>query len=88
MDWAMHEDRLISCVMWKDKCPVLLLSTYDTPIRALYEVCDTIPRRHGTNRDQVFTSQVLVIRGVQKIHERSRRCRSTMCFIFKPNSKP
>ena len=60
MDWAMHEDRVISCVMWKDKCPVLLLSMHALPIRAPYEMRDTVPRRHGAVRDQIFTFPVLV----------------------------
>ena len=60
MEWAMHEDQLISCVMWKDKCPVLLLSTHATPICAPYEVRDTVQREHCAIRDQVFTSPMLV----------------------------
>jgi hypothetical protein len=32
IEWAMHESRTISCMMWKDKCPVLLLSTHANPI--------------------------------------------------------
>ena len=32
LEWLMHQDREICCVMWKDKCPVLLLSTHATPI--------------------------------------------------------
>ena len=32
MQWLMYEDRVILYVMWKDKCPVLLLPTYATPI--------------------------------------------------------
>jgi hypothetical protein len=32
IEWVRHESRTISCVMWKDKCPVLLFSTYANPI--------------------------------------------------------
>ena len=60
MEWAMHEDRVISCVMWKDKCPVLLLSTHATPIWARCEVRNTVPRRCGAIWEEVFTSLVLV----------------------------
>jgi hypothetical protein len=28
LEWAMHESRGISCVMWKNKCPVLLISSH------------------------------------------------------------
>ena len=30
MESAMHDSQGVSCVIWKDKCPVLLLSTYGT----------------------------------------------------------
>jgi hypothetical protein len=32
IEWAIHESRTISFVMWKDKCPVLLISTHAKPI--------------------------------------------------------
>ena len=60
MEWAMHEDRVISCVLYKDKCQVFLLSTHTTPIRAPCEIRDVIPRRQGAERVQIFTSPVLV----------------------------
>ena len=47
MEWAMHEDWVISCVMWKDKCSVLLLSMHTTLIFAPCEIRDTLPKRHG-----------------------------------------
>ena len=28
LEWRMHVRCCISCVMWKDKCPILLLSTH------------------------------------------------------------
>ena len=69
MEWAMHDFRGVSCIMWKDKCPILLLSTHAPPIRAPYEVRDTVPRRHGAVTNEIFTSPVLLeytkyIRGV------------------------
>ena len=59
MEWAMHEDRVISCVMRKDKCSVLL-STHATPICAPCEAKDTVPQRHGAVREKIFTSPLLV----------------------------
>jgi hypothetical protein len=32
IEWSMNDSRSLSCIMWKDKCPVLLLSTYANPI--------------------------------------------------------
>ena len=74
MEWAMHEDRCISFVMWKDKCPVLLLSTYATSILAPCEVRDMVPRRRGAVWEQIFTSLVLMkytkhMRGVDVVDQ-------------------
>ena len=60
MEWAMHDSRGICCVMWKDKCPILLLSIHSTPIRAPCEVKDTVPKRHEAVRNEIFTTVVLV----------------------------
>ena len=51
---------VISCIMWKDKCPILLLSTHATPICASREIWDMVPRKHGVVLEQIFTSLVLV----------------------------
>lgn len=32
VDWQMHEDRGISCIIWKDKRPVLIISSHALPI--------------------------------------------------------
>ena len=29
IEWSMHDSRSLSCVMWNDKCLVLLLSIYE-----------------------------------------------------------
>ena len=60
MELLMHEDCVISCVMWKNKCPVLLFSTHTTPIRSPCEDRDMKPRKRGAIRKQVFTSSILV----------------------------
>jgi hypothetical protein len=58
--WHMHQSRSISCVMWKDKKPVLLISIHARPIQP---PCDrkviTVPRRNGAGRENIQTSLVL-----------------------------
>jgi hypothetical protein len=56
----MHESRTISCVMWKDKCPILLLSTHANPIGFPCVPHDEVPRRNGAVREQIPTSHVLL----------------------------
>jgi hypothetical protein len=60
IEWAMHESRGISCVMWKDKCPVLLISSNAIPIGYPCKPMDTVPRRHGAIREQIQTSPILL----------------------------
>ena len=74
MEWVMHESRGVSCVMWKDKCPVLLLSTHATPIRAPCGARDTVQRRHGVVRDEIYMSPMLLeytmyMRGVDVVDQ-------------------
>jgi hypothetical protein len=59
IEWAMYESRGMSCVMWKDKCPVLLLSTHAIPIGYPYMPRDEVPHRNGAIWEQVPTSPVL-----------------------------
>ena len=56
----MHETRGISCVMWKDKCPVILISTHVILIGYPCMPMDTVPQRHGVVREDVQISLVLV----------------------------
>ena len=56
----MHDNRTISCVMWKDKKPITLLSTHGVPIQAPCErIVVTIPRHNGAIRELIQTSHVL-----------------------------
>ena len=75
MEWAIHEDRVISCVLWKDKCLVVLLSTHATSICAPCEIRDTTSRRQSTMQTEIFTSPMLVeytkhMRGVDMADQR------------------
>jgi hypothetical protein len=60
LDWAMHGSGGLSCVMWIDKCPVLLISTHALPIGFPCMPLDTVPWRNGAVREIVPTSLILV----------------------------
>jgi hypothetical protein len=60
IEWAMHENRSISCMMWKDKCPVLLISTHANPIGFPCVPRDEVPRRNGAVRKKIPTSPMLL----------------------------
>ena len=55
--WRMHDSRSISCVMWKDKKPMLLLSTHAMPIQAPCEQhIVSVSCRRGAMRENIHTS--------------------------------
>lgn len=57
----MHSFKKIACVMWKNKKPVLLLSTHNVPIQAPCEApVVTVPRRDGRVRKPIQTSPILL----------------------------
>jgi hypothetical protein len=60
LEWAIHASRRLSCVMWKDKCPVLLISTHALPIGFPCMRVDKVPRRNGAVREMVLTSPMLL----------------------------
>jgi hypothetical protein len=60
LDWRMHESRSMSSVLWKDKKPVLLLSTSAIPIGFPCVPVDTVPRRNGAVREAIPTSPIHV----------------------------
>jgi hypothetical protein len=53
IEWTMHDNRKISCVMWKDKCPILLISSHTIPIGFPCMPVDTVLRRHGAIREDI-----------------------------------
>jgi hypothetical protein len=70
----MHESRSISCVIWKDKCPVLLISTHANPIGFPCVPRDEVPRKNGAVRERIPTSLVLLeyttfMRGVDVVDQ-------------------
>jgi hypothetical protein len=56
LEWRMHESRGIACALWKDKRPVLLLSTHVQPIGFPCQPVDVVPRRNGAIRDEIQSS--------------------------------
>jgi hypothetical protein len=58
MNWRMHESQKVSCVVWKDKKSVLLLSTHAKPVPSEAEEIPTVPRRNGAERPDIKTSPV------------------------------
>jgi hypothetical protein len=61
MGWRMHSDHGISCVVWKDKRPILLISTHAMPIQfpCIHPTSiTTVPRRNGVEREIIQTSLV------------------------------
>jgi hypothetical protein len=59
LEWRMHESRRMSSIIWKDKRPVLLLSTHAPPIQFPWEFPVVIvPRRNGADREHIQTSPV------------------------------
>jgi hypothetical protein len=58
LEWRMHESRTISCVLWKDKKPILLISTHAMPIGYPCEPVITVPRRNGPIREDIHTSPI------------------------------
>jgi hypothetical protein len=59
VEWAMHDSRLLSCVMWKDKCSVLLISTHANPIGFPCVPRDEVACRNGAVRENIPTSPML-----------------------------
>ena len=58
--WKMHDTRIILCVMWKDKKPVLLLSTHSMPIQAPCEkMVVRVLMHNGAVQGLIQTSTIL-----------------------------
>jgi hypothetical protein len=61
LEWRMHASKGIACVMWKDKRPVLLISTHAVPVQAPCTHPDflaKVPRRNGAVRDEIHTLSI------------------------------
>jgi hypothetical protein len=74
IEWAMHDSRSLSCMMWKDKCPVLLISTHANLIGFPCMPRDEVPCRNGAVREKIPTSHMLLeyttyMRGVDVVDQ-------------------
>lgn len=60
LEWAMHGSRGLSCVMWKDKCPLLLISTHALRVGFPCMPMDTIIQNNGAVREVVPNSPMIL----------------------------
>jgi hypothetical protein len=51
IQWAMYDSRGMSCIMWKDKCPIILISTHAIPTGFPCMPLDEVPHRNGAIRE-------------------------------------
>ena len=82
--WRMYDSHKVACVMWKDKKPVLLISTHALPIQALCKFpVFTVPRWRGVVRESIFTSTILVeyTRDMQGMDVADQLCASYSCQV-------
>jgi hypothetical protein len=56
LDWHMHESRGIGYVLWKDKCPVPLISTHAQPTGFPCQPVDVVPHRNGAIWEDIHSS--------------------------------
>jgi hypothetical protein len=56
LEWRMHESWGLACVLWKDKKPVLLLSTHAIPIGYPCMPIPTVPCKNGAERENIMLS--------------------------------
>ena len=56
LEWRMYETRKMACVLWKDRKPVLLLSTHALSIGFPYLLVPTVPKRNDMVRGNIMTS--------------------------------
>ena len=59
LDWIMHESRRMCAAIWKDKQPVLLLSTHVPPITYGDPMEGTVPRHNGPTQLDIPISPIL-----------------------------
>jgi hypothetical protein len=54
----MHESWKMACFVWKNKKPVLFLSTHAIFIEYPYMPISTVPRRNRAEREKIMTSSM------------------------------
>jgi hypothetical protein len=56
LNWHMHESRGIGSILWKDKQPVLLISTHAQSIGFPCQPVDVVPCRNSAIREDIHSS--------------------------------
>jgi hypothetical protein len=56
--WEMHQSCWMASVVWKDKKPILLLSTHTVSIGYLCMPVPTVPRKNGVVQKNIMTSSM------------------------------
>jgi len=61
LEWRMHESRRMCVILWKDRKPVLIISTHERPVQFPCEFpLVTIPRRSGSTCHEIPSSPMYV----------------------------
>jgi hypothetical protein len=95
LEWRMHQIPWMAYISWKDKKPIILLSTYAITISYSYMSVSTVPRRNGTVQEDIMTSSIHLkytihmrgvdvvdqLRALYNIHNRTYKWRH-MIFFF------
>ena len=57
LEWRMHESKQFSAIMWKDKKPVVIISSHTVPIQFPYQYpVVSVPCRNGSICEEIQTS--------------------------------
>jgi hypothetical protein len=57
----MHASKGLACIMWKDKRPVILISTHVVPVQppcVHLDLLAKVPRRNSAVRNAIHTSSI------------------------------
>ena len=57
----MHASKGLACIMWKDKRPIILISTYAVPVQppcVHSDLLAKVPRQNGVVREAIYTSPI------------------------------
>ena len=79
LQWRMHESRQLSAIMWKDKKPVVIISSHAVPIQFPYQYpVVLVSRRNGSICGEIQISHAFRI---HHTHAWCRCGRPTLGFI-------
>jgi hypothetical protein len=58
LEWGMHQSRQMAFIVWKNKKPILLLSTHTIPVGFSCMLMLMAPRKNGVVRKNIMTSRM------------------------------